>query len=175
MAKKPSRDQYDFHFHFDPDSGAIVPVEGGNQEQLSDFEFKLRQSLKEALDHVAKRKDDPLDRIEVSARMSRKLGREVSKTHLDQWTAMSTVQRRMPVDALKALCEVISDWRVMHCFVESCGFKALEPLEAKCAEFGAQFALKSLIDGKMKNIKADLEDPELIALLMKRVVKGASK
>lgn len=172
---KGSESQQVFHFHFSANPDDILPVEGGSQEELSDFEFRLRQILKEVLDSVAKRKTDPLDRFEISARMSRKLGREITKSHLDQWTAMSTVPRRMHVDAMKALCEVIGDWRVFHCFVESCGFKALDPLEAKCAEFGAQFAIKSVIDGKLKDIKSELEDPELIQLLMSRVIKGAAK
>lgn len=172
---KESENQQVFHFHFSANPDDILPVEGGSQEELSDFEFRLRQVLKEVLDGATKRKTDPLDRFEIAARMSRKLGREITKSHLDQWTAMSAVQRRMQVDALKALCEVIEDWRVFHCFVESCGFKALDPLEAKCAEFGAQFAIKSVIDGKLKDIKSDLENPELIQMLMSRVVKGGVK
>ena len=76
---RESENQQVFHFHFSANPDDILPVEGGSQEELSDFEFRMRQILKDVLDTVAKRKTDPLDRFEVSARMSRKLGREITK------------------------------------------------------------------------------------------------
>lgn len=170
-------DQKQFHFHFSlsPDPDDILSVEGGSQQALSDFEFRLRSVMKTVLDDVSKRDVDSLDRFEVAARMSRKLGREISKSHLDQWTAHSAIQRRMHVDAMKALCEVTGDWRVLHFFVESCGFKALDPVEAMCAEFGAQSAIKAMIDGKLKDIKSEIETPEVVARLMARIVKGEKR
>lgn len=77
------------------------------------------------------------DRIEVAARMSRRLGREITKGNIDQWVAMSTPDRRIHADALKAMCEVIGNWQPLEVLVESCGFKLLSPEEAKAAEYGA--------------------------------------
>ena len=106
MSKKRSKDKNQLYLDFSINIGGATEthsLEGGNQENLSDFEFGLRCSLKKSLDKCAKRNDDPLDRYEVAARMSRKIGREITKSHIDQWTAMSTIQRRIHVDTLKAL------------------------------------------------------------------------
>lgn len=167
-----NQQNFDFHFHLAINPADILRVEGGSQDELSNFEFKFRQKLKEILEVVGKREVSPMDRQEIASRMSRSLGRDITKTHIDQWTAMSAVSRRMQVDAMKAFCEVIGDFTIMHFFVESCGFKALTPMEAQCAEFGMNTALKSLIDGKLKDIKSGLDNPELIQVLMSRVLQG---
>ncbi|PZQ46335.1 MAG: hypothetical protein DI551_05315 [Micavibrio aeruginosavorus] len=174
--KKRGFDPSQFHFKFLIEDDSIIPLEGGSQEIISDFETALRSSLKRTVDDAGKRATDPLDRIEIAARMSRKLGREITKSHIDQWTAQSTVQRRIHADSLKALCEVTNDWGPMHCFVEACGFKALHPEEAICAEYGALTATRKFIDGKIKDYQSDMDNPELIKRLMDRTTeKGKRK
>lgn len=171
--RRYDKNQTNFTFNFNYDQPSVPrPVEGGNQETLSDFEFYLRQSIKEALDRCAKRDDDPLDRFEVAARMSRKLGREITKTHIDQWAAMSTVQRRIHADALKALCEVINDWGPLHRFVESCGFVALHPEEASAAEYGSKMLFKRMIDSDLKDILSGIDEQSLRQNLLKRLLGG---
>lgn len=115
MAKKHKFDPrqtnlFDFNVHFHIGSSSGIDV-GGSQIELSDFEFGLRRILKTVLDECGKREKDPLDRVEVAARMSRKLGRDITKTHIDGWVAMSAIERRIHVDALKALCDVTEDSR----------------------------------------------------------------
>lgn len=172
MAKRPpDRNQFDFHFHFGtvPESR---PVEGGSQENLSDFEFHMRRVLKQSVDDCGRRETDPLDRFEIAARMSRKLGREITKSHIDQWAAMSTVQRRIHIDALKALCEVTGDWAPLHALVESCGFKALRPDEAAAAEYGVLELLKRRFMTSQKEILNAMDEDALLLSVMKRSREG---
>lgn len=140
-----------------------LPVEGGSQENLSDFEFGLTRLLKTVLEEAS------IDRFEVAARMSRKLGREITKNTIDQWTAMSAVQKRINVDALKALCEVTGDWRLLHFFVESCGFTALEPEEAVYAEYGAKMMMKRMIDDDIKETLSKADGGILRQRMIKRI------
>lgn len=149
-----------------------LSLAGGNQEQLSDFEFRFRQSLKVSLDAVAKREIQSLDRIEVAAQMSRLLGRDITKAHIDQWTAMSTVQRRIHVDALKALCETTGDWQPLKLLVESCGFRMLTPDEAICAEYGAKMMLKKMIDNDIKETLSGVDETALRRQLIQRMNGG---
>lgn len=170
MVKK-IRDQFTFNFNF-LDSSPSRDVEGGNQENLSDFEMHLRRTIRDSLDACGKREADPLDRYDIAARMSRKLGREITKSHIDQWAAMSTVQRRIHADSLKALCEVTGDWSPLHALVESCGFKALHPDEAKAAEYGAKMLFKRMIDSDLKDILSDIDEAELRKKLIQRAMGG---
>jgi hypothetical protein len=175
MKRKSCCDKNQFNFHFQIAEGlGAQPLEGGSQEALSDFDFYLRGTLKVVIDACAKREQDPMDRFEVAARMSRKLGREITKSKIDQWIAMSTVQHRIHVDALKALCEVTGDWAPLHVFVESCGFKALSPDEALAAEYGSKMLFKRMIDTDLKGLLSDIDEQELRKKLMDRVMGGGS-
>jgi hypothetical protein len=177
--KKPYKDNKPNHhdlfsFNFAPNIHVQInhQLEGGSQEVLSDFEYNFRLSLKKTLDACANRSADPMDRIEVAARMSRKLGRDITKTHLDQWTAMSTVQRRIHADSLKALCEVTGDFRPLYMMVESCGFKVLHPEEAMCAEYGSRMMMKKYLEGELKDIAASVDETRLMMHLMDRYKNG---
>lgn len=162
----------DMHFYINSEP-VRANVEGGSNEVLSDFEMRLRMSIKDVLDKCSKREIDPLDRIDVAARMTRILGRDITKTHIDQWTALSAITRRIHADSLKALCEVTNDYTPLHVFVESCGFKALHPEEAKAAEYGSKMLLKRIIDIDIKEILVGLDEDELKQQLLKRIMGGS--
>lgn len=151
-----------------------LSLAGGNPDQLSDFEFRFRQSLKTSLDAVAKRELQPMDRVDVAAQMSRLLGRDITKTHIDQWAAMSTVQRRIHVDALKAFCETTGDWQPLKLLVESCGFRMLTPDEAVCAEYGAKMMLKKMIDNDIRETLSGVDEKALRQQLVQRMNGGKS-
>lgn len=174
--RKDPRQQnlFDFNVHFHIGSSSASDV-SGTKEQLSDFDFELRRILKMVLEDCARRDKDPLDRVEVAARMSRKLGRDITKTHIDGWIAMSSIERRIHVDSLKALCDVTADYRPMHFFTESCGFKALDPDMAKCAEYGAQTALMEKLKSESKGIKQHLDDPRLLEKLLSNMIKDGGR
>lgn len=168
--RKPiNPDQMTFNF---TTGAAPLPLEGGDQTTLSPFERKFRQVLKVVFDDATKRPVDPIDRAEIAARMTRKLGREVTKAQLDQWTAMSTVDRRMHVDALKAVCEVTGDLRLMHCFAESCGMKLLTREEAVCAEYGAKLLFKKMLENDLKDTLQGVDEGKLRQQLMQRFDGG---
>ena len=73
---------------------------------------------------------------------------------------------------MKALCEVTNDHRAMHYFVEQCGFKALEPYMAACAEYGAKTALMERLKTESKDLKEQMENPELLARLLNNLGGG---
>jgi hypothetical protein len=172
MARKPvSPDQMTFNFTAE---AKPLPLEGGDQHTLSAFERRFRQVLKSVFDDVAKREIDPIDRAEIAERMSRKLGRDISKNQLDQWTAMATVDRRMHVDALKAVCEVTGDMRLLHTFAEACGMKLLTQQEAVCAEYGAKLLFKKMIEGDIKDSLQGVDEAALRKQLMQRFDGGGA-
>ncbi len=170
MPRKPvSPDQMNFNFTA---PAAPLALEGGDQNTLSPFERKFRQVLKAVFDDAAKREIDPIDRAEIAERMSRKLGRDISKYQLDQWTAMATVDRRMHVDALKAVCEVTGDMRLLHAFAEACGMKLLTREEAVCAEYGAKLLFKKMIEGDIKGSLQGMDEAALRKQLIQRFDGG---
>lgn len=170
MPRKPaSPDQMTFNFT----AAEPLALEGGDQHTLSPFERRFRQVLRNVFDDAAKRDIDPIDRTEIAARMTRKLGRDISKYQIDQWTAQSTVDRRMHVDALKAVCEVTSDLRPLHAFAEACGMKLLTREEAVCAEYGAKMLFKKMIEGDIKGSLQGVDEAALRKQLMQRFDGGA--
>ena len=177
MPRKKDTNQttFDFHFHFSDDSVRNCSLQGGSQEELSDFDRGLRLTMRNVLDDLSKREINPMDRYAVAAAISRSLGRDISKTHLDQWVAMSAVQRRIHADSLKAFCEVTGDNRPLHYFVESFGFKALHPEEASLAEYGAKMALKRAIDNDLKGLQPTLDDPLLLERITQRAMGQEKK
>ncbi|MBI1214521.1 MAG: hypothetical protein GC185_01720 [Alphaproteobacteria bacterium] len=167
--KQISPDQMTFNFTAEAQRLAL---EGGDQHTLSPFERRLRQVLKAVFDDAARRGADPIDRAEIARRMTEKLGREISKSHLDQWTAMATVDRRMHVDALKAVCEVTGDLRPMHAFAEASGLKLLTAEEAVCAEYGAKLLFKKLLTEDIKDTLQGVDEQSLKAQLVARFEGG---
>jgi hypothetical protein len=173
--KKPKSDTNQLSFNLSVSAEDMFELKGGTNSALSDFDFRLRQSIKECLEKAAKRKDDPLDRTEVAKRMSALLGRDIKKSQVDEWTAMATVSRRIHVDALRAICEVTEDLRPIYYFVESCGLRALTPDLARCAEWGASEVLRRSLASKQKSLGVELEDPSVIKALSERLLSGGTR
>ncbi|MDX2094334.1 MAG: hypothetical protein SFW64_00080 [Alphaproteobacteria bacterium] len=167
-----AKNQLTFSFEVSVDD--VFTLEGGSPAGLSDFDFHLRNTLKELLDDAARRPVNPLDREEIAARMTDKLGRRITKTHLDEWTAKATINRRIHVDALRGLCEVTGDMRPIHYFVESCGLRALTPDLARCAEWGASEVIRRNLANKQKSLGIELENPTVINALTNRLLNGGN-
>lgn len=172
-SKPPAKNQLTFSFEVSPED--MFELKGGTNSALSDFDFRLRQSLKVCLETAAKRKLDPLDRQEIASRMTKLLGRDIKKSHLDEWTAMSMVSRRIHVDALRALCEVTADFGPIYYFVESCGLRALTPDLALCAEYGAAEVIRKSLANKQRNLGNELEQPAVINALAERLLSGGKR
>lgn len=146
-------------------------LENGSQTTLSDFERGLRLLLKTVLAEAQKRDADPLTRDEVARRMTERLGRTITRQHIDGWVALSAIERRIHTDALKALCEVTGDFRPLHHVVESCGYKALHPDEAICAEFGASVLAGKLLADDRRRVMKTVDRERLAERLRKRMLK----
>lgn len=145
-------------FSFFVPSEASFPTNQPTPITSDDFDATQRARIATTLDQAAHRAVAPMDRDQVAAAMSLILGRRVSKVQLDQWSAPSQADRRIHADALRALCLATGDWRTFHHFVEACGFKALTPQEAVCAEFGALHAVRRHLDAKARSLAGDMED-----------------
>lgn len=164
--KRRNPDQMTFNFTA---TAEPLPLEGGDQVTLSPFERRFRQVLRQVFDDAGKRVEQPLDRGEIATRMTAKLGRDISKASLDQWTAPSTLDRRMHVDALKAVVEVTGDTRLLHCFAEACGFKLLTPEEAACAEYGARVLFQKMMRDDIRDVLQGVDASKLKQQLMGRL------
>lgn len=153
-------------FNFFISSAQPVAADSSNQPVLpsTDIDLTLRAQVSATLDEAAHRQVIPMDREQVAAAMSRTLGRRVSKAQLDQWSAPSQGDRRIHADALRALGLVTGDWRALHHLVEACGFRALTPKEALCAEFGAVHAVRRHLEQRARELAGGMEEmvPELV-------------
>lgn len=155
--------QGEFGFFVVPTTAEAAPA----ASTAEGFDQAMREAVAETLNAAARRNIGTLSRDQVAEAMTKALGRRVSKVQLDQWSAPSQEDRRIPADALRALGQVTGDWRALHVLVGACGFKALTPQEAVCAEFGALFAVRRRIDQRAKELTGDMED--LVGGLMARM------
>lgn len=152
-ASQPDPRQGEFGFFIaQPANATTAPA------RAEDFARAMRDAVAETLAATARRNIGTLSRDQVAEAMTKALGRRVSKVQLDQWSAPSQEERRIPADALRALGKVTGDWRALHVLVEACGFKALTPEEAVCAEFGALHAVRRRIDQRARELTGDMED-----------------
>lgn len=135
-----------------------VSVESKSRNDLSDFERSLRAIIKEALKGY--------DREDVACKMSDLLGREVTKTNLNEWTAFSKPERRIHFDAAFALCQILNNYKILHFFTEALGFKALHEDQAVFAELGLKTAMKQKADKELKQVNAELnQNPQATSFL----------
>lgn len=149
---------FQFNFTQPPE---MLGLEGGSRTNLSEFEMRFRLALK--------RVTDSSDRADLAAAMTQKLGREVTKVQIDGWIALSTPERRIHADALKALCECVGNYEPLRVLAEACGFKLMTPQEASAAEYGATMLLKEMIEGDLKSIKGRINKNKLREDLQKRL------
>lgn len=162
--REPDPRQPEFGFFVDTKP---APEAAEAEATGQDLDQTMREAVAETLNAAARRNAAPLSRDQVAEAMGKELGRRVSKVQLDQWSAPSQEDRRIPADALRALGLVTGDWRALHVLVGACGFKALTPQEAVCAEFGALFAVRRRIDQRARELTGDMED--LVGGLMARM------
>ena len=160
--RDPRQMELSFNFYAPPVKHSL---ENGSNHSLSDFDFQLRKILKQVL------ADCEQSRETLAKDISDVLGREITKTHLDGWTAMSAIERRLHVDALRAICEVTGDNRLLHFIAESCGFKALTIEEAEFADYGAKVFFKKMIDQDLRSSFKDADKQKLASKLKNRALK----
>lgn len=98
----------------------------------ADFCAHARELLAESL--AAAKDKLGLDRWEIATRMSRIIGRDITKNMLDRYCAPSADDWRFPLEALPALVQVTEDARLLTFITEACGFKAMPGEAAVLAE-----------------------------------------
>tara|TARA_B100000686_G_C16725617_1_gene937617 strand:+ start:1068 stop:1580 length:513 start_codon:yes stop_codon:yes gene_type:complete len=158
----PRQMELSFNFYAPPVRHSL---ENGNSQTLSDFDFQLRKILKQVLADCDQSRED------LAKAISALLGREITKTHLDGWTAMSAVERRLHVDTMKAICQITGDNRLLHYVAESCGFKALTTEEAEFADYGAKVFFKKMIDQDIRTSFKGVDKKQLAKRLKSRAMK----
>ena len=165
---KKTRDprQMELNFNFYATPRPEHNLENGSNNSLSNFDFQLRKILKQVL------ADCPISRLELAKEMSKILGREITKNHIDGWVAMSAIERRLHTDALKAICEITDDYRLLHFLSESLGFKALSSDEAEFAEYGAKVFFKKMIDSDLRSAFKSADQQKLAERLKSRALKN---
>ncbi len=163
MKKTDDPRQTSFNFY----ASSQAPTLGnGSTTKLSDFDFELRKLLKKILsDHKG-------SRANLAKQMTVLLGREITKHHIDGWVAMSSIERRIHTDALKAICDITKDYRLIHFLAESCGYKALSHEEAEFADYGAKVFFKKMLDKDLKAAFKSSNKAQLAEKLKQRAIRN---
>jgi len=111
----------------------------------------LREMVSEAL------KKTRLSRYEVAAEMSRLIGREITKSQIDSWSAESKENHRFPLAYLNAFCEATGDKSIVRLIAEKAGGFFIEGEDALYTELGRIEKLKKELQDKERLIKQMLE------------------
>jgi hypothetical protein len=115
------------------------------------IDAQIRALLSEAL------KRCPLSREVVAAKMSELLGREISKSRLDSWTAESKENHRIPFDSAMAFCEVTGSMEIFQVATEILGCYLIKGKDALLTELGRIKQQKDEINKNERLIKMKLE------------------
>lgn len=111
----------------------------------------VRELVSEAL------KRTRLSRYEVAAEMSKLLGREITKSQIDSWSAESKENHRFPLAYLNAFCESTEDKTIIRLIAERAGGYFIEGEDALYTELGKLEQMKRDILEKEKLLKQMLE------------------
>jgi len=112
----------------------------------------VRELVSEAL------KRTRLSRYEVAAEMSKLLGREITKSQIDSWSAESKENHRFPLAYLNAFCEATEDKTIIRLIAERAGGYFIEGEDALYTELGKLEQMKRDILEKEKLLKQMLEN-----------------
>lgn len=95
-----------------------------------DFDTTIRELISHAL------KNTQLNRYGVAAEMSRLLGKEVTKSQLDSWSAESKENNRFYLSHLNALMAATGDKSILRFICEKAGGYFIESSDAMRLELG---------------------------------------
>jgi hypothetical protein len=140
-------------------------AETGGAPEETDFDLGLRRVLKQMLADLVSRAIDPLDRAALAERLTKRLGRQIGPTQIDQWVAPSQIDRRLHADGLFALTKETGDMRALQFVVEACGMRLLAPREAGFAQFGALTAIEERLKKEKRKALDSITDQDVDALL----------
>lgn len=115
---------------------------------------RVRAMLSEAL------KGCPLSRPVVAAKMGELLGREISKSQLDSWTAESKDGNKIHFDAAIAFCEVTNSLEPLQIAAEMLRCYLIKGKDALLAELGRMAQQEDELSKNKKLIKMKLGQME---------------
>lgn len=96
--------------------------------------FNIDASLREMISQSLK--NTKLSRYEVASEMSRLLGKEISKTTVDTWSAESKENHRFPLSYLNAFIKATGDKSILRFICEISGGCFIEGEDALRLELG---------------------------------------
>ncbi len=111
------------------------------------IDLTLREMISQSL------KRSKLSRYDVVAEMSNLLGKEITKTTLDTFSAESKGNHRFPVTYLNALMEATGDKSILRLICEKAGGFFIEGEDALTLELGKIHEQKRELQKKEKTIK----------------------
>lgn len=117
--------------------------------------LNISATLRELVSHGLKHPH--LNRYGVAAEMSKLLGKEITKSMLDRWSAESKENHRFPLDYLNAFIEVTGDKTILRLICEKAGGYFIEGEDALLTELGRIEKQKEEIAKKEKLIRQTLE------------------
>jgi len=124
----------------------------GNRPGSLNIEAGLREMITQSL------KRSRECRYGVAAEMSRLMGKEITKSQLDSWTAESKLKHRFPLAYLAAFIEATGDRSILHYLSEKCGGHFIEGEDALRLELGRIDEQKKELAKKEKLIRDFLRE-----------------
>lgn len=117
--------------------------------------LNIDASLRELVSEVLKKTS--LSRYEVAAAMSTRLGKEITKSQIDTWSAESKENHRLPVAYLNAFEESAGDKSIIRLICEKAGGYFIEGEDALYTELGKIKRQKEDIAKREKLVKDTIE------------------
>lgn len=99
-------------------------------------------------------REDGRSRTEIAAHVSRLLGRTVSKSMLDVYSAESHADHNVPASRWLAIVAATGNFAVADAIMKTIGARLLSGDEIKAAELGNLQAERDAIDARMKELRA---------------------
>jgi len=134
-------------------SGALfdIPRPAPATPGSMDFSREIAHVMSRAL------KECPLERADVAARMTKLLGKEVSLSMLNAWTAESATAHNISLVKAIAFDAATDGYALLQFFAEKRGCKVLVGEDALKAELGEIEQMKARLAQQEKAIKRYLE------------------
>lgn len=76
-------------------------------------------------------KSTNLSRFDVAGMLTEMMGRNISKPILDKWLAGSSVEYRIPAEAIAPLCKILDTYEPLMVLASAIGCVVLEPGQAR--------------------------------------------
>ena len=96
-------------------------------------------------------------RYQIAAEMSELVGKEITKSMLDSWTAESHHEHRFPCEFLPAFCVVCNDYNPLRILGRHCRCEVLESKDAIYARLAMLEKQRSELEAESQKLKAYLK------------------